>query len=149
MCKESYYKMKTRQQKEFNNFAESCMFFAFSGEQFTEGMKKLGLNPDTDSDKIERCCTGGYVLSTHSKLLEELHNRHATELSEAIKADTTGDTFIQGMFYYEMYNHEYGYSEDITDTLESLSLTMEEINASPSLLNGFNKAHVRAISSAY
>lgn len=38
----AYQEMQDRQQKEFNSFP--C-FFAFSQEQFDEGMKKLGLKP--------------------------------------------------------------------------------------------------------
>ena len=43
-----YVELKRRQEKEVNEFP---MFFAFSKEQFSEGMKKLGLEPD-EKDKI-------------------------------------------------------------------------------------------------
>ena len=67
-------------------------------------------------------------------------DRHTEEMKRAIEEDTTGDGFIFDMFYYELANHEYSYTGDITDTLECLGLTEEEVNADERLLHGLNRA---------
>lgn len=48
---ESYRELRDRQQKEFN---ELPLGFAFSDKQFDEMMKKWGLDPEKDLDKIYR-----------------------------------------------------------------------------------------------
>jgi len=133
----TYLELKEKHQKEFNNFP---IMFAFSNKQFEEGMKKLGLEP-TDTDKIYGLSgTGGFYLKTDADTLHKMFDRHNKEMSEAIKADTTGDNFIFAMFDYELGNHEYGYTGRISDTIESLGMTIEEINNDKRLLHGLNKA---------
>ena len=44
------------------------------------------------------------------------------------------------MFNYELANHEYCITWDITDTLESLGLTREDIENNKNLKNGLEKA---------
>lgn len=58
----------------------------------------------------------------------------------AIKADHAEDGFIFQMFRDELNNHEYNWTGDVSDTLEALGLTLEEIESNPALLAGFNKA---------
>lgn len=45
------------------------LFFAFNNSQFSEGMKKIGLNPD-DTDKILSIGAGGYIAKNRK---EEFH----------------------------------------------------------------------------
>ena len=131
-----YLELKRKQQEEVNNFP---MVFAFSNEQFEEGMKKLGLTVD-DTDKVYSIPGGGFIRKTDSKALTDMLNRHGEEMEKAIAEDTTGENFIYEMFRYELNNHEYGYTRDITDTLNSLDLTVEDLNNDDRLLKGLNKA---------
>lgn len=55
-------------------------------------------------------------------------------------ADEDGTGFLYQMFKYELDNHEYGYTGDFEDTLDSLGLTWEEVTASPRLLKALDKA---------
>ena len=55
-------------------------------------------------------------------------DRHHDELQAAIDADLTGKGFIFDMFSYELANHEYNYTGDISSTLEALNLTEDEVN---------------------
>ena len=139
MTRETYQKMRERQQNEYNAFSKTCMFFAFSNEQFNEGMKKLGLNTN-DTDKIYSIGLGGFILRTKSKEQFKLLDRFDAERKNAIKNDKDGTGFIKEMFEYEMYNHEYGYTRDISDTLDALGITAEEIATNENLSNGFNIA---------
>ena len=44
------------------------------------------------------------------------------------------------MFYYELVNHEYGFTGDAEDTLEALGYTMERVQANQCLRTGFELA---------
>ena len=133
----AYKEMKDKHGKEVNDFP---MFFAFSQDQFAEGMKTLGLEP-TDTDKIIRWSSvGGFLKKSDEPKLLDMFARHEQERKAAIEADETGDGFIYEMFDYELANHEYGYTRDITDAVRALGLTVDEINANPKMLHGLKKA---------
>lgn len=130
----NYIEMKKQHEKEVNEFP---MFFAFSKKQFNEGMKKLGLDP-SETNKIYRAGdTGGFYRKSDASAFHEMFKRHEDEKNNAIATD---DTFIYNMFRYELGNHEYVITEDISDTLAALGLTFDEINNDKRLLNALQKA---------
>ena len=131
-----YADLKQRQQEEFNAFP---MQYAFSNQQFAEGMAALGLSP-TDTDKIYKAPGGGFYRREDSQRLNEMMERFDRELAEAIAADGTGDGFIYEMFLYELDAHEYGYTMDRSETLYALGYTEKEIRGDPRLKHGFEKA---------
>jgi hypothetical protein len=61
-------------------------------------------------------------------------------MTVAIENDSTGDGFIFQMFNYELSNHEYCISGDVSNTLEALGFTFDEVNADKRLLHGLKKA---------
>lgn len=65
---------------------------------------------------------------------------HHQEIADAIAADLTGDGFIYDMFDYELANHEYAYTQDLSDTLDALNLTVEKVNADSRFLHALQKA---------
>lgn len=131
-----YKELKERFQKEFNKFP---IFFAFDEGQFKEGMKKLGLKED-EIDKVLSIGAGGYIRKTDIKKFNQMFEKRAQELKDAIKNDLTGEGFIKQMFRYELANHEYYITCDLSDTLEAVGLTMEEINSNEALKNGLEMA---------
>jgi hypothetical protein len=130
-----YDALRAKQQKEIDAFP--CMW-AFNQRQFAEGMAQLGLK-ETDTDKIYSLGNGGFIRKTDSEALAKMLNNHAEEMEKAIAEDKTGDGFIYDMFNYELANHEYSYTGDITDTLACLGLTLEKVNADERLLHGLKK----------
>lgn len=46
-----YSTLVNEQQKKYESFTKDKMFFAFTEEQFNEGMKRFGLAPN-DTDKV-------------------------------------------------------------------------------------------------
>lgn len=128
----TYKTMKEQHQKEVNDFP---MFFAFSNKQFEEGMKKLGLN-SSETDKIYSLNGGGYYKKTDAEKLHNMFARH----DEEMKKEMSNSEFVYDMFDYELGNHEYTYTYDITQTIDSLGLSIEEINSNPILLEGLQKA---------
>jgi len=132
-----YTALKEKHQAEVNAFP---MQFAFNQKQLEEGLIKLGLKPTENYKVCQLPGTGGFYRRTDAKALHEMFDRHTAEMQEAVDQDITGDGFIFAMFNYELANHEYNYTGDITDTIEALGLTYEEIQKSSSLLHGLDRA---------
>lgn len=129
-----YKKMKEKHQKEINEFP---MFFAFNNKQFDEGMKKLGLDPSEEHKIYKLGGTGGFYRKTDATTLNEMFKRHDEEMRKAMAED---DDFILEMFNYELSNHEYIYTQDVTDTLNSLGLTIDEVKNDKRLMDALQKA---------
>lgn len=134
---ESYRELRDRQQKEFN---ELPLGFAFSDKQFDEMMGKWGLDPEKDLDKIYRIPGGGFIQKKDHKHFHEVVDRHAAELEAAKQSDADGTGFLYQMFLFELDNHEYGYTGEYEDTLESLGLTMKDVHKSVRLTRALEKA---------
>lgn len=129
----TYTELTEKQQKEVEDFP---IFYAFNQKQFEEGMRSLGLDP-TDTNRICKVGnTGGYIRKEDAIRLHEMLNRHAQEVEEQVKADTTGEGFIRDMFRTELANREYSYTKDVTDTLDALGLTRKDVDADPALRKG-------------
>ena len=131
-----YADLKQRQQAEFAAFP---MQFAFSDQQFAEGMAALGLSP-TDTGKIYKAPGGGFYRREDGPRLEAMMERFDRELAEAIAADGTGEGFIYEMFLYELDAHEYGYTMDTEEALDALGYTAKQILGDPRLKRGIEKA---------
>lgn len=124
---ESYREMRERHQKEFNKLP---LGFAFSDEQFNEMMRKWGLDLEKDQDKICSIPGGGFIQKKDSAHFREVVDRHRAEMNAAEAADKDGTGFLYQMFLYELDNHEYGYTGEYEETLESLGLTMKLVHSS-------------------
>ena len=133
-----YTELRQRQQQEVNALP---IGFAFSDRQFEEMMRGWGLDPEKDLDKIYRLGrTGGYYKKTDAQLIHDTFSRHDAELQAAIAEDKTGEGFIYEMFLCELDNHEYGYTMDTEETLDTLGYTADEVLADPRLKRGIEKA---------
>ena len=136
----TYLELKQSHNNEVNAFP---FFFAFSNKQFEEGMAKFGLLT-TDTDKIYKLGnTGGFYLRTDAERLHEMFSRHEKEMQDAIDADTTGEGFILEMFDYELADHEYIVTCDVSSTLDALGLTPDDIEKDQRLQHGLKLAKKR------
>lgn len=137
MNKENMYiKLKNKHQKEFNEFP---IKFAFTTEQFKNGMKELGLK-ESDTDKIYPIYGGGFIRKLDKHRFENMCDKHYKEIQEEIINDTTGENFIRDMFLEELSNHEYGYTRDIEPTLNALALTINDIEKNENIKRGLELA---------
>ena len=131
-----YAELKKKQQEEINAFPLGC---CFNQKQFEEMMAKWNLKP-TDKNKI--CSIGGgcYIRKADKESFLTLLKNLENEKKKAIAEDTTGDGFIYDMFLYELANHEYCITLDVSDTLSALDISKEEIKKDTRLKHGLNKA---------
>lgn len=115
--------------------------FAFDQEQFRAMMESWGLDSNQDLTKIYRLPEiGAYIQKKDAGTLQETIQRHLNERKQAVAADSTGTGFIYQMFLMELADHEYGYTGDPTDALDSIGITMDEVQSDPRLQAGYQKA---------
>ena len=128
-----YLTLKEKHQKEVNDFP---FFFAFSNEQFEEGIKSFGLQPK-ETDKIYKFGnTGGFYKREDSNKLNEMFERHEKEVEKARK----DYEYLVQMFKYELANHEYNYTRDIVPTIQALGLSVSEVKKNRKLLKALTEA---------
>jgi len=118
---ETYQEQKTRQAEELNKF--EGLFFAFSNKQLKEGLEKIGL-AEGDTDKIYSLGAGGYILKEKSKEFNDMFKRHAEEKKER-KQD---EKYLLEALAYELNNHEYCVTYDVTEALDALGWSVDSID---------------------
>ena len=129
--------LKKRHEQEFSALP---LKFAFGPKQFDEMMKEWQLDPEQDLDKICTVGYGGYIQIKDADNFIQTQRRHNKELKDAIAEDKTGGGFIYEMFYYELCNHEYGYTRNAESTLDALGYTYNDLLKDERLMCGFEKA---------
>ena len=135
MNKENRYEeYRERTQKRYNEFPKG---FAFNNEQLQEQMQKLGV---TDKSELISISYGGFIRKTDKQAYLEMVRQINEEKNKLIADDSDGSGFIYDMFYYELNSHEYSYTHDISDTLDALGYTEEDIQNDKRLANGLSKA---------
>ncbi len=132
-----YRELRARQQAEFNALP---LGWAFNQKQFDEMMLKWGLDPEKDTDKIYGFGGGGFVQKKDADEIRQSIDRLTAELQSEIDNDPTGEGFVYEMFLEELEDHEYSYTHDLTDTLDCLGYTLDDIDKNSKLRLGLAKA---------
>lgn len=117
--KNLYLELKERQQNESNNLP---IYFAFGQSQIDELVQKLGFT--SEDELLENVFTigaGSIILKKDKKPVLDTFKRHEKELND----NMLNDDFLQSAFEYELANHEYIITYDISDTLRALGIPME------------------------
>lgn len=135
-----YEAMQERHQQEYHIFSKNYCFYAYTQDQFAEGMTKFGLDPEADKEKVVFVAAGCYVLADRRDELEELFARFTRERDEAIAADPDGNGFVYQMFLTELQDHEYAYTGDPEDAIEACGLTADEVMETPKLNHALERA---------
>ena len=107
------YLSQIMEEKQSQLFAKYKVFFAFSDEQFKEGMKKHNL---TKQDKIRNLGMGMFCPSNNAKAFRDKH--HLLYKLSIAKDMLQGK---ENVIYRELSNHECFWTGDITDCVEKLS----------------------------
>ena len=131
MSKYSTFK-KSKQQR----VDEFPMMFAFSQEQLEEGKARLGV---TDNKELLSIGAGGFIRKSDREEFDNLFIQLDKELAENLN----DDEFLYEAFLYELANHEYCYSWDLTDSLDVLGLTVEQVKADDRMYSILKKAIVQ------
>lgn len=120
MKKQEYMDLRSRHQKEFDEFP---IVYAFNDEQLKEALEKLGA---TKEQCISVFGHGDIVRREDADKLIKLLDRQREELLQRLRDDPI---FAEAAFLYEMDNYEYAinYSGD-EDVLDCFGITFEHIN---------------------
>lgn len=117
---ETYTELKKRHANEVKIF--EGLFWAFNNNQFSEGMEKIGLKLE-NKNQIYSIGAGGYILKTKLTDFRSLTKRHAKEKTSRLKEEK----FLINSLVYELANHEYCITYDLTETVEALGLSIDKI----------------------
>ena len=120
MKKQEYLDLKSRHQKEFDEFP---IAYAFNDEQLKEALDKLGA---TKEECVSVFGHGDIVRREDAKELIAMLDSQQKELIRHLLDD---EAFAEAAFLYEMDNHEYAinWSAD-EDVLDCFGITFEKIN---------------------
>lgn len=131
---ETYRQMQERHQKEMNSFP---IAFAYSDQQFNDGMRRLGLDP-SETDKVVSVFYGAFIRREDHDALMEMFERHFKEKRDAFIKNE--DDWAYHAFRYELANHEYSYTGDYEPALEACGFTLDELKQYPDLVVSFRRA---------
>lgn len=131
-----YVELKNRHQNELKQIQ---LIYVFNRKDLNDGLKKLGLKK-TDVDKLIPLNGGCYTTIENIKKLNKLLKKQNKKLKDEIRKDKDGTDFIYDMFSYELANHEYTYTRDLSDTLNVLNISETDIKNNPNLKNGLKLA---------
>lgn len=134
MDMETYRQMQERHQKEMNNFP---IAFAYSDQQFDDGMRRLGLDP-SETDKVVSVFYGAFIRREDHDALMEMFERHSKEERDAFVKNE--DDWAYHAFRYELANHEYSYTGDYEPALEACGFDLDELKQYPDLVVTFRRA---------
>lgn len=137
--KNLYQIQRDDQQRRVDAFLHKYAFFAFSKDQFSEGLQRLGLT-ETDAGRLVRIFGGGFLLREKAADFKNLMSSLSEERRDALKQPETGRQFARDMFYTELLNHEFTYTGDSQETLEALGYTLQEVREDPVLNEAFDEA---------
>lgn len=140
MEKNLYLELRNRQQKRFDDFCYKYAFFAFNRDQLLKGFKKLGITEEEAADKLYSMGGGGFYLREKAKEFHDIVSLGMKEREDAAADPETGDKYLFQMFYFELNNHEYSYTGEMEETLDSLGYTWEDVKSDQRLAEALYKA---------
>lgn len=112
-----YEELKSKHEEMVHNFP---MAFAFSDKQFKEAMEKLNV---TSPKELIGITGGGMIRKSDKKAYHELFQSIEKENQEARQ----DDEYLAQAFLYELANHEFCITYDLSDALSALGITVEEL----------------------
>lgn len=117
----NYRNLKNNNQSKVDSFKD--LFFAFSAKQFAEGMQSLKLLPG-ETDKVVHIGSGGYVLKSEFPRFQSILSENQASLKSFL---ATKEGLLDAL-EYELANHEYAYTYEANEAIESLGLDPETID---------------------
>lgn len=115
-----YEELKAKQRKEADALP---IYFAFGQRQFDELMQKLGFDNEEEFKKnVFTIGAGSIILNKDKEKVLDTFLKNEKEMEKAFE----NDDFLLSAFEYELANHEYIITYDISDTLRALGISLKE-----------------------
>ncbi|HDF3152199.1 DUF7659 family protein [Staphylococcus chromogenes] len=126
-----YLDLMEEHKREIDQFP---LFFAFNDEGIEEGKRKVNAKED---DKIVHVGMNGFVKKADLDAFKDMLDRHE---KEHYKNMLESQEYVYHMVKYELANHEYNISYDVTDAFEACGLTDGIIRENPRIDEAVNLA---------
>ena len=120
---QNYQQLRAKHSQQWSDL--KGIFYAFSDQQFLEGLEKIGITFGDHTDKIYSLGGGGYILQTEAQNMKQLVIRSSEELTELLKDEAQ----LLDALSYELMNHEYCESYDTEPALDALGLKSADVPA--------------------
>lgn len=133
ISKITYKEIKEKYQKQINDFP--CIV-AFSKKSVEEKLSNLNVN---SIDDLKQIIPGYFIRKSDIEDFKQININKQVEI-KTLYNGYKGYRFAKSMFKYELNNQEYCITYDLTDTLETLNLTLEEIEENKNLRIGLKLA---------
>jgi hypothetical protein len=120
---QNYQQLRAKHSQQWNDL--KGIFYAFSDQQFLEGLEKIGITFGDHTDKIYSIGGGGFMLKTEILNMNQLIGRASDELTELLKDEAQ----LLDALSYELMNHEYCETYDTEPALDALGLKSADVPA--------------------
>ena len=131
-----YAELRRKQNERYAEETEKKVFYAFNDEQFLAGMRKIGVKSEDELGSLFG--SGGYCRKSDVAVIRDLLKGFKEELDQIIQKE--GTAFAKEVFEYELENHEFEYTMDLEETLDSLGMTLDSVSQDPILKEGLRLA---------
>lgn len=131
-----YKEYKEIMSKEINEFVDANCIWAFGKEQLEQALKERNLTQEQFNNEFCGFIGGGAIRKDKVKEYLEICEKQNAKLKELLN----DEQFACDALYYELANHEYGYTGNETPALETLGLTADDIVDNPVLNRAFCQA---------
>lgn len=132
----TYKEYKENMTQEINEFANQYCIWAFGREQLAEALKEHNLTEEEFQNNYCGFFGGGAIRKDKIKEYENICEKQNNQLKELMK----DEEFAYDALYYELANHEYGYTGNESDALRDLGLTADDIINNQVLNRAFCRA---------
>jgi hypothetical protein len=132
----TYKEYKETTTQEINQFVDANCIWAFGREQLAEALKEHNLTEEEFQNNYCGFFGGGAIRKDKIKEYEKICEKQNNQLQELMK----DERFAYEALYYELANHEYGYTGNESDALRDLGLTADDIIANQVLNRAFCRA---------
>ena len=129
----NYQELKVFNREEVAAFPK---FYAFTDEQYYEGMKKLGVQDEKDGVLVDCGC---FIRLSDVDAWGEMWDRIKARKVEALK----DEKFLKQALIDELFNYEYGYAledETVEQVLRVLGFSWEDVDSSKKLFKALESA---------
>lgn len=132
-----YQEMKQRHNEIIDNLP---IVYVGNKADYEKMLAEYHVTSKNVGSKLTRVSVHGYCFNQNADMIRRAFDQMESELDSEIEYDSDGTGFIRDMFCFELCEHDYGYTRDLSEALEYLGYSPDAIMSSPALLNGLKLA---------
>lgn len=131
-----YYTFKEKNDKPYHDFISKNIFFAFSQEQYKEGLAKFNIKEEEAKDKLYKYFGGGFMLKSAAEEEKKILKKRDKHLRKYLN---NFNNLVDALIY-EMNNYECAYTGEYSKGLYAFGFSKEDLKKNKKLLKAYTKA---------